>query len=75
MDALNGPGAVDLTAPRGLVLRDARLISASAVDVMDGGLHDPKCRKHLRVIDIITGTAWFVPLSDQQLDQLSENTP
>jgi len=70
MDPLQGPGAIDLSRPQGLVLRRAYLISMSNVEVIDGGLHDPKCSKHLRVIDMAQGIAWYVPLNDAQLDSL-----
>lgn len=70
MDPLNGPGALDLSKPRGMVLRRAYLISMSAVDVLDGGLHDPKCSRHLRVIDVVQSIGWYLPLNDAQIDGL-----
>lgn len=72
MDPINGAGIPDLSRPQGIVLRRSYLINMSAADVLDGGLHDSQCTKHLRVIDLAQGIAWYVPLNDKQLKQLLE---
>lgn len=71
IDPLQGPGAVDLTQRQGLVLKRSYLISVSAVDVLDGGLHDARCSKHLRVVDVAQGIAWYVPLNQAQLANIA----
>lgn len=55
-----------------LVLREQRVIGASQVEVINGGLNDAQCDVHLRVVDLVTAVAWLVPLNPQTVAALAD---
>lgn len=44
-----------------VVLREQHIIYPGAIDIGEGGLSQPGCDMHVRVINIAMATAWLLP--------------
>lgn len=65
-------GGVDLSNRGQVAIAKSRLLHVATFEVLDGGVIFEACRKHVRIIDIPQGTAYYVPLSDKQIQQAME---
>lgn len=48
------------------------VVPSNAVDLLPGGLVNPRAEAHLRLVDVPKATAFLVPLEPKQLRTLQE---
>jgi hypothetical protein len=56
------PGAVPLGVPSGIPVKSKQIICPAMIEARIGGLAEDQCDLHLRVVNMLDGDVWLIPL-------------
>lgn len=68
--SIDGSRLPDLSRRAGLVIPDLRILTPNDLVLVGNGLDMGGCVAHLRVIATMLGKAYYVPVTESQLDTL-----